>query len=227
MTQTKNSKIFDAKLRYQRWCNFYKSDTHYETFCYYKERYSQIWTNQCFTPVKFANEDKTVGTGRGSVTVETSMGERTISDVFIVPNITENLLSVGHIVKTGYPQQKGSRIQQDHWSFCEWNLYFTKLWERILTREGSSFRIHTPNSHTAAYDGISKRTKISTFNKRKFNHYGGIRIKRKRSINLQNKSMERSLWSLRVSKKIADVMTNECMSTNIPQRQKKATTRFL
>lgn len=63
--------------------------------------------------------------------------------------------------------------------------WFSLSFEKeFLTRERSSFRIHTPNILTAAYGGIRKRTKISTSIKRKFNHYSGIRNKRKRSITI-------------------------------------------
>lgn len=55
--------------------------------------------------------------------------------------------------------------------------WFSQSFEKeFLIREGSSFRIHIPNIHTAAYCGIRNRTKISIFIKRKFNHCSSIKV---------------------------------------------------
>lgn len=54
------------------------------------------------TPIKVASDDILVSAGRGSIIVKTEVGQRTITNVLLVPKIDRNLLSVGQLVRSGY-----------------------------------------------------------------------------------------------------------------------------
>ncbi|GMP74232.1 hypothetical protein CsSME_00031704 [Camellia sinensis var. sinensis] len=40
--------------------------------------------------------------GKGTISIETKMGTRFISDVHLVPDLEQNLLSVGQLMEHGY-----------------------------------------------------------------------------------------------------------------------------
>lgn len=67
-----------------------------------EERLFSDLDKSILTPVKLANGEKNYDYGTGSIHVETSLGQRTISNIFLVPRITRNLLSVGQLVNTGH-----------------------------------------------------------------------------------------------------------------------------
>lgn len=54
------------------------------------------------TPIKVASGEVIISAGKGSIMVETELGQIIIRDVLLVPKIDRNLLSVGQLVKGGY-----------------------------------------------------------------------------------------------------------------------------
>ncbi|XP_017647823.1 uncharacterized protein LOC108488014 [Gossypium arboreum] len=52
--------------------------------------------------VKIGNGNLIEARGRGNVVISTHLGNKTISDVFFVPDINQNLLSVGQLIMKGY-----------------------------------------------------------------------------------------------------------------------------
>ncbi|XP_062089469.1 uncharacterized protein LOC133796003 [Humulus lupulus] len=54
------------------------------------------------TKVKIGNGDFMEAVGKGTIVIDTKKGKRYINDVLLVPNINQNLLSVGQMVEKGY-----------------------------------------------------------------------------------------------------------------------------
>jgi len=52
--------------------------------------------------IKIGNEQKVAITGRGTVKVHTATSIKYISDVLLVPELDQNLLSVGQMIEKGY-----------------------------------------------------------------------------------------------------------------------------
>ncbi|XP_062118483.1 uncharacterized protein LOC133832115 [Humulus lupulus] len=53
------------------------------------------------TRVKIGNGDFKEAVGKGSIAIDTKKGKRYINDVLLVPNIDQNLLSVGQMIEKG------------------------------------------------------------------------------------------------------------------------------
>ncbi|RDX78931.1 hypothetical protein CR513_40707, partial [Mucuna pruriens] len=53
-------------------------------------------------------------TGKGTIMVETKKGMRFIKDVLFVPNLKENLLSIGQMTKKGYTNEDTVTQQQQY-----------------------------------------------------------------------------------------------------------------
>ena len=54
------------------------------------------------TKVKIGNGDFMEAVGKGTISIDTKKGKRYINDVLLVPNIDQNLLSVGQMIEKGY-----------------------------------------------------------------------------------------------------------------------------
>ncbi|XP_060960632.1 uncharacterized protein LOC133031207 [Cannabis sativa] len=54
------------------------------------------------TKVKSGNGDFMEAVGKGTIAIDTKKGKRYINDVLLVPNIDQNLLSVGQMIEKGY-----------------------------------------------------------------------------------------------------------------------------
>ncbi|XP_060959151.1 uncharacterized protein LOC133030429 [Cannabis sativa] len=54
------------------------------------------------TKVKISNGDLMEAVGKGTIAIDTKKGKRYINDVLLVPNIDQNLLSVGQMIENGY-----------------------------------------------------------------------------------------------------------------------------
>ena len=54
------------------------------------------------TKVKIGNGDFMEAVGKGTIAIDTKKGKRYINDVLLVPNIDQNLLSVGQMIEKGY-----------------------------------------------------------------------------------------------------------------------------
>ena len=54
------------------------------------------------TKVRMGNDSIVQAKGKGSIVVQTKMGQKFIRDVLMVPDLKQNLLSVGQLVKNGY-----------------------------------------------------------------------------------------------------------------------------
>lgn len=52
--------------------------------------------------VKMGNDALVQAKGKGTIAVETKKGTRYLSDVLLVPDLEQNLLSVGQMVEHGY-----------------------------------------------------------------------------------------------------------------------------
>ena len=59
--------------------------------------------NSVCTRVKMGNGDLVQAKGRGTLVVETKKGKRFIREVLLVPELDQNLLSVGQLQENGYP----------------------------------------------------------------------------------------------------------------------------
>ena len=54
------------------------------------------------TKVKIGNGEFVEAIGKDTIAVDTKNGERYISEVLLVPNIAQNLLSVGQMIEKGF-----------------------------------------------------------------------------------------------------------------------------
>ena len=52
--------------------------------------------------VKIGNGEYIAIKGKGTVSIESISGTKLIKDVFFVPNISQNLLSVGQLIQKGF-----------------------------------------------------------------------------------------------------------------------------
>ena len=69
------------------------------------------------TNVRMGNGALVQAKGKGSVAIHTKMGSRLIRDVLLVPDLKQNLLSVGQLVQNGYAvhfEKHGCRIIDRH-----------------------------------------------------------------------------------------------------------------
>ena len=58
--------------------------------------------SQCQSKVKMGNGAPVDAKGKGTITVETKKGSRDIRDVLLVPDLAQNLLSVGQMLERNY-----------------------------------------------------------------------------------------------------------------------------
>nr|KYP59939.1 hypothetical protein KK1_015385 [Cajanus cajan] len=58
--------------------------------------------NSVKVKVRLGNGTMVESQGKGTVVVETKKGTRLIKDVLLVPNLKENLLSIGQMMENGY-----------------------------------------------------------------------------------------------------------------------------
>lgn len=78
--------------------------------------FSQNWTIKSVrTPTKVASGEILVSDGRGSIMSETELGQRTITNVLLVPRVDRNLPSVRQWLRNGYKVfvEEGKGITMD------------------------------------------------------------------------------------------------------------------
>ena len=103
----------------------------------FKEINSELKTN-----VKMGNGVPVQAKGKGTITVETKIGSRNIHDVLLVPDLAQNLLSVGQMVERGYAL---------HFEDLACKVYDPQRREigRVKMERNRSFPLIFPNTNTA------------------------------------------------------------------------------
>ncbi|XP_023633452.1 uncharacterized protein LOC111829048 [Capsella rubella] len=77
-----------------------------------EERYFSHIDRSIKVPIRVGNGDIVMTAGKGDITVMTSDGKRIIKNVFLVPGLEKNLLSVAQIISSGYRQTFATNARQ-------------------------------------------------------------------------------------------------------------------
>ncbi|XP_033145473.1 uncharacterized protein LOC103839411 isoform X1 [Brassica rapa] len=141
-------------------------------------------------PIKIGNGSTVMTAGKGDITVMTKGGKKTIRNVFLVPGLAKNLLSVPQIVSSGYRvsfQEKRCIID---------DAKGRRIMDIPMTHK--SYRIRMSSAQVEEAMSASEQGKMETWHKR-LGHVGDKRLQQ-----MQDKDLVKGLPKFKVKKEACE-----------------------
>lgn len=134
-----------------------------------EENYFSRLDRSIKVPIEIGNGGTVMTAGKGDITVMTKGGKRTIRNVFLVPGLAKNLLSVPQIVSSGYRvkfQEKRCIIEDEKGR---------RIMDIPMTHK--SYRIRMSSAQVEETMSASEQGKMETWHKR-LGHVGNKRLQK-------------------------------------------------